>query len=129
MLNSRLFYLHLVFLISVFSFCSAFQKEDSRIRAVYALIERMTPGYSNQFIIELTAPVDEKDVYEISGSEGKIILRGNNPVALATAYNQYLKYTCKVHFHGWEIKLSCLQDCRLPVLMWKILLMGNIGCI
>lgn len=112
MLNSRLFYLHLVFLISVFSFCSAFQKEDPCIRAVYALIERMTPGYSNQFILELIEPMDEKDVYEISGSEGKIILRGNNPVALATAYNQYLKYTCKVHFSwlGDQIKLPS----RLP---------------
>lgn len=112
MLNSRLFYFHLVFLISVFSFCFAFQKEDPRIRAVYDLIERMTPEYSNQFIIELIEPVDEKDVYEISGSEGKIILRGNNPVALATAYNQYLKYTCKVHFSwlGDQIKLPS----RLP---------------
>lgn len=73
----------------------------------------MTPGYNNQFIIELIEPVDEKDVYEISDSEGNIILRGNNPVALATAYNQYLKYTCKAHFSwlGDQIKLPS----RLPV--------------
>lgn len=102
------FYIHLIVLMGMFILSSAFQKkQDPRIRAVNELIERMTPGYGKQFVLELIDSDYGLDVYEIAGKSGEIILRGNNPVALATAYNQYLKYTCKVHFSwfGDQIKL------------------------
>ena len=65
---------------------------NPQLQAAYDLIERVTPGYSNQFKLELIPPAaDSSDVYEISSDGNKIILRGNNPVSLAKAYNQYIK--------------------------------------
>ena len=63
---------HILCLLSILFFCSAFQKEKPHIRATYELIERITPGYGNQFILELIEPENELDVYEISGTNGKI---------------------------------------------------------
>lgn len=35
------------------------------IEAAYALIERVTPGYGKQFVLELIPPEHGMDVYEI----------------------------------------------------------------
>lgn len=64
--------------------------------AVHDLIERITPGYSGQFRLELI-PGEDGDVYAIAGKPGEVILRGNNAIALSVAYHQYLKQTCKAH--------------------------------
>lgn len=86
---------------------------NAQISAAYALIGRITPGYSDQFELELIEPEDNSDVYEIAAGNGKIILRGNNTVALATAYNQYLKYTCKAHVSWLGDQLNLPK--RLPM--------------
>lgn len=86
---------------------SAVYAADGATKAVYDLIERVTPGYSNQFRLEIIPSADSgQDVYEISGDAGHIILRGNNPVALATAYNQYLKYSCGAHVSWFGDQLN-----------------------
>lgn len=102
-----LFYRYLL-IAGFFLLSTAFKKEDTGVRAVYDLIERVTPGYGKQFVLkQIPAGTDGQDVYEIDGKRGKIILRGNNPVSLATAYNQYLKYTCGAHvsWFGDQLKL------------------------
>lgn len=101
---------HILCLLGILFFCSAFQKKEPHIHAVYELIERITPGYGNQFILELIESENDLDVYEISGTNGKIILRGNNAVSLATAYNQYLKYSCQAHlsWFGDQLKLPAV---------------------
>ena len=40
-------------------------KNDPRIQAAYDLIERVTPGYGEQFKLELMEPIDGMDAYEI----------------------------------------------------------------
>ena len=70
---------------------------DCSMNAAYDLIERVTPGYGRQFRLELIESENGADVYEIDYRGGKVVLRGNNAVSIATAYNQYLKYTCNVH--------------------------------
>ena len=57
---------------------------------VYQLIERVTPGYAAQFDLQIIPPTDEgEDVFEVApGRDGKIVLKGNNAIALATAFNQ-----------------------------------------
>ena len=79
---------------------AALGKNSPQIQAAYDLIERVTPGYANQFCLELTKPVHGDDTYEIGAKNGRVLLRGNNTVAIATAFNQYLKYTCHAHV-GW----------------------------
>ena len=39
--------------------------------------------------------------FEIESADGKIILRGNNGVSLASAYGYYLREFCKVHYSLW----------------------------
>lgn len=83
-------------------------RPDATVRAAYDLIERVTPGYGRQFRLEHIASTPGTDVYEIGSRKGKVLLRGNNPVALATAYHQYLKYDCNAHL-SW-----CGDQLRLP---------------
>lgn len=76
-------------------------------KAVYDLIERVTPGYASQYRLEMIQPENGSDVYEVDGDGQRIILRGNNAVSLATAFNWYLKYTCHAHvsWFGNQLKL------------------------
>lgn len=72
------------------------------------LISRITPGYEKQFDIEvIPATPDGEDVFEVCGLNGRILLKGNNPVSLATAFNWYLKYTCnaQVSWFGDQVSL------------------------
>ena len=73
-----------------------------------------TPGYGDQFVLELISAQEGEDVYEISSKDGKVVLRGNNPVALATAFNQYLKYVCKVHISWLGDHLDLPEKLPLP---------------
>ena len=78
-----------ILLLGLFIAVTGFAKPVSPVEVAYALIERVTPGYGDQFVLELISAQEEEDVYEISSKDGKVVLRGNNPVALATAFNQY----------------------------------------
>lgn len=75
-------------------------------KTVYGLIERITPGYASQYELELIEQTEGKDVYEIEGNGRKIILRGNNAVSLASAFNWYLKYTCNAHVSWFGNQLN-----------------------
>lgn len=88
--------------------------EDPKIQAAYDLIERVTPGYGKQFRLELIEPVNGQDAYEIASVDGKVVLRGNNTVSLATAYNQYLKYTCNAHVSWFGNQLNLPEQLPLP---------------
>ena len=92
---------------------AAFGKNHPQIQAAYDLIERVTPGYGPQFCLELIKPAKGEDTYEIGTKNGRVLLRGNNAVALATAYNQYLKYTCHAHVSWFGNQLSLPE--RLPM--------------
>ena len=88
--------------------------KDKRIQAVYDLIERVTPGYSSQYRLELIASDNGSDVYEVDGNGKKVILRGNTPVALATAFNWYLKYTCQAHVSWFGNQLNLPKKLPQP---------------
>lgn len=94
--------------------CNCSTNESPYIKAVYGLIERVTPGYSEQFELQLIEKDGDSDVYEIEKGNGKIILRGNNAVSLATAYNQYLKYTCKVHMSWLGDQMNLPEKLPMP---------------
>ena len=72
------------------------------------LIERVLPGYSNQFTLEVITSKNNQDTFEIEEVDGSIVLRGNNQVAIASALNWYLKYTCNAHM-SW-----CGEQMNLP---------------
>ena len=70
-------------------------------KASYAFIERVIPGKSSSFIIEAFPQQNDKDVFELDSRDGKIILKGNNGLSIASALNYYLKNYCFCDI-GWN---------------------------
>ena len=104
------------FVLSVLAccLCLGVQASPSPVKAVYGLIERIIPGYGEQFELELVEASGGKDVYGISSRDGKVLLKGNNAVSLATAFNQYLKYTCNAHVSWFGDQLDLPERLPLP---------------
>src|SRR5581483_8385459 len=61
--------------------------------ASYALIKRVIPQRADSFVVE-QLNVTGKDAFEIESKNGKVILRGNNGVAVASALYYYLNEYC-----------------------------------
>ena len=80
--------------------------EDLKASA-HGLLERIVPSRANDFIVEAIPADQGNDVFEIESKEGKIVIRGNNGVAVATALNWYLKYYCHCHvsLNGRQVKM------------------------
>lgn len=77
-------------------------------KAVQDLIKRVLPQKANDFEIEfISKDSDDKDVFEVFSKNDKIILRGNNGVSLASAFNYYLKYVahCQITWNGTNLNL------------------------
>lgn len=52
------------------------------------------------FIFELRSSLNGQDVYEVKdGSDGTIVIRGNNGIALASGFNYYLKNYARVDYN------------------------------
>lgn len=101
----------ILFLLWAMPLCS-FAKTPEK--AIYELIDRITPGYARQFRLEIIEPEQGNDVYEIDRKGNKVVLRGNNAVALATAYHWYLKYTCNAHVSWFGDQLQLPKRLPLP---------------
>lgn len=101
-------------LIGAVALLGSCQPKDPRLEAAYDLIERVTPGYGKQFQLELIDPANGLDTYEIDKGDGKVVLRGNNAIAIATAFNQYLKYTCHAHVSWFGDQLNLPQKLPMP---------------
>ncbi|MDE3252565.1 MAG: alpha-N-acetylglucosaminidase, partial [Bacteroidota bacterium] len=86
---------------------------EEKLTAAKKLLARVLPGHQHQFLLELIADAEGKDVFEIDKQDQQILLRGNNPIALASGLYWYLKYTCQVHlsWNGDNLDLPA----RLPL--------------
>lgn len=71
---------------------------DDSIKAVQGLVHRLLPGYESAFVLEMIPSDSGREVFEINSRGGKIVLRGNNGVALAAGLNWYLKEVCHCHY-------------------------------
>ncbi|MEA4936349.1 MAG: alpha-N-acetylglucosaminidase TIM-barrel domain-containing protein, partial [Paludibacter sp.] len=92
---------------------------DQNREAVAALIRRVVPTHASQFEIELiTKDADDKDFFEIESVNGKIVLRGNNGISVASALNYYLKHFThsSITWNGTNLNLPD----QLPVIPDKI---------
>lgn len=84
-----------------------------------ALIERVVgKEYARLFKVEDLTDVEGRDVFEIESQNGKIILRGNRPVAVASALNWYLKYYCSRQVSWNNLTVSMPE--KLPIVEKKI---------
>lgn len=71
------------------------------------LLKRLLPEYSDRFAFEVIEPVYGRDVFEIESSNGIIVIRGNNGVAMAMGLKWYLKNYCHCHvsWNGSQLNL------------------------
>ncbi|MCL3779911.1 alpha-N-acetylglucosaminidase [Prolixibacteraceae bacterium JC049] len=104
----------LMLLLFLWSCSSKEVYKDQRLIAANDLIERVIPGYSEQFKLMLIDAQEGKDYFEISSEKGKITLKGNNSVAIASALNWYLKYTCNAHLSWCGDQLNLPKRLPLP---------------
>ena len=72
--------------------------ENETIENVYGIIER-TVGklYKKWFSFELKQGESGLDYYELSDKNGKILIKGNNGISLASGVNYYFKHYCNVN--------------------------------
>jgi alpha-N-acetylglucosaminidase len=105
-------------LVSLFIFLSREMSGQLNIQASYALIKRIIPKHAPFFVIEPLQHQNERDAFEIESKNSKIILRGNNGVAVASALYYYLtEYGhCQVTWNGTNLNLPKV----LPVVKQKI---------
>ena len=82
---------------------------------VQGLLERIDKGASRKFIIEQTR--SGCDFFELDYRNGKPVVRGNNPVSIATGINWYLKYYAGIHL-SWNQMQAKLPD-TMPVVPQK----------
>ncbi len=84
----------------------AMAAEVSPEQAAHALVRRVLPD--SAFVVEIIPADQGRDVFEIESRGDKIVLRGNNGVAVGSALNWYLKYYCQC-----QISLKA-EQLRLP---------------
>jgi alpha-N-acetylglucosaminidase len=99
-LSSYIFLLFLLFFV---------EKTNAQlnIAASKTLLERVVPSHLSQFDIQAIPASNDKDVFEIESNNSKIILRGNNGIAIASALYYYLNEFCgaQITWNGTNLKL------------------------
>ncbi|WP_228098779.1 alpha-N-acetylglucosaminidase [Pedobacter sp. MC2016-24] len=87
------------------------------------LIRRILPEHADLFSVALVNKADGQDYFELESVKGKILLRGNNGVSVASALYYYLtEYAhCQVTWNGSNLKLPK----KLPQIPEKIVRSTN----
>ena len=75
--------------------------EEKTINEIKSLVSRVIGAeYVDNFIFEFREELNGNDVFEVSDSQdGKILIKGNNGVSLASGFNYYLKNYCNVSYN------------------------------
>ena len=73
--------------------------------AARAMLERLVPEKAALFLLEMISAENGRDVFEIEGRNGKIVVRGSSGVAIASGWNWYLTHYCHCHVSLWGKQL------------------------
>jgi alpha-N-acetylglucosaminidase len=85
------------------------------VSASFALISRVAPGHKGIFSVEIIPATDGKDSFEIETVNGKIVLRGNSALSVASAFNWYLRHEAMANFDWLATKpLSLPRQLPFP---------------
>ena len=79
--------------------CSFSKKNNPQVMEAAGVINRVLPEYSDQFILKLIDKEEDKDIFEIEPSKGKIIISGSSGIALCSGFNFYLKNICNSSYN------------------------------
>lgn len=69
--------------------------------AVMGLISRILPGDTVHFEVGYIPRANDRDLFELSERDGRVLLQGNNGVAVASAFRYYLEHYCGCDI-GWN---------------------------
>ena len=72
-------------------------QEDTYAEVNGIIERRLGEQYKSWFTLELAPSASGYDYFELSTQGGKVLVKGNDGVSLATGINHYLKYYCNVH--------------------------------
>ena len=97
-----------ILLLSV-SLRAAENPPSPAVTAVGGLLERVIPERAKQFVVETIPASNGRDVFEVESRGGKIILRGNDGVSIASALNWYLQNECHC-----DISWNCGDQLDMP---------------
>src|SRR5687768_7449541 len=106
-----------VTLLVVFLFTQTAFSQLNR-SALTAFVQRIVKDRSADFIIEAIPQQNGKDVFELESRKGKIVLRGNNGLSVASALNYYLQQYCNCHI-SWN-GVNMHLPATLPVVAKKV---------
>lgn len=81
---------------------------------VYKLIERWTPLLVDWIQMEWIEADEGRDVWEVEGVNQQLVLRGNNAISLALAYNYYLREHLKLNISWCGDRITLPQSIPLP---------------
>lgn len=87
--------------------------------AAIAFINRIVKTHATSFEVNyIAAASNGNDIFELESKNGKILLSGNNNIAIASALNHYLRYyaNCLISWNGSNLKLPA----KLPEIEKKI---------
>lgn len=87
-------------------------------QAAENLISRVIPKESGYFEVQYIPKENNKDVFEVESKDGKIILRGNNGISVASALKYYLYHFCHCSITWNGVNLHIPDP--LPVVKKKI---------
>jgi len=76
--------------------------DELKHRDSYQLIDRILPGKSSGFIIGDLKGDGDREMFEISGRNGKIIIKGTNELAIAKGFNWYLNNYCQTRVSWYK---------------------------
>ncbi len=93
--------------ICILSFSGCAPKTETVDDPATALLRRVVKDKADEFVIEYIEQAGGKDVFELESKNGKVILRGNNGVSVASALNHFLKYYCHndISWNGTNLNL------------------------
>src|SRR5256885_5893884 len=96
---------YLVICLLVVFYCSCYGQVN--ISAAKGLLSRVVHYRASEFIVESIHAENGKDAFEIEERNNKIILRGNNGVAIGSALYYYLTNFChcQITWNGINLKL------------------------
>lgn len=93
---------------------------STQLANAYGLAKRVLGSHADAFLFQLQEKKTEKDFFEVSASGGKILVKGNNGVSLASGLYWYLKKYCNAQFSIIDQQLSLPAKLPLPTAAEKV---------
>ena len=78
------------------------------VQAAHDLLHRVLPEHVDQFTFQQIPQADGHDVFELESlADGRILIRGNNAVSMASGLNWYLKHyaKCQITWRSQQLNL------------------------